>query len=118
MTQTIYPRSLLSRPADLTILVFFSLHSFFVSCVDCLDLWPQWLVQSNYIPLFTLGGKLREFYLATYQDKFLTEQPGWFVVFTWLELAFHLPVCLWVIWAVWNGSFLSLPLALNPPGFS
>ncbi|OKL57135.1 hypothetical protein UA08_07487 [Talaromyces atroroseus] len=68
---------------NLTILIFFTLHTFFVTCIDCLDLWPTWLVESSpyYTPWFTLGRTLRQFYLDTYQDKFLTEPPGWFVAY-------------------------------------
>ncbi|EED20694.1 integral membrane protein, putative [Talaromyces stipitatus ATCC 10500] len=96
-------RPILSRKPDLLILIFFSLHIFFVTFVDCLDLWPEWLSTSPYIPFFTAGRLLRDFYLQKYQDKFLVEQPGWFVVFTWCELGFHLPVCLWVVRGLWNG---------------
>lgn len=93
----------LSRKSDLFILVFFSLHLFFVTCVDCLDLWPEWLSSSPYLPFFTAGRILRDFYLQTYQDKLVLEQPGWFVFFTWCELLFHVPVCVLVIRGLLNG---------------
>lgn len=35
----------------------------------------------------------------------MIEHPGWFVVFTWCELLFHLPVCLWTLKGLYNGMF-------------
>ncbi|KUL83191.1 hypothetical protein ZTR_10014 [Talaromyces verruculosus] len=93
-------RPLLSRKPDLLITIFFSLHLFFVTCVDCLDLWPDWLSGSSYLPFFAVGRVLRDFYIETYQDKLVLEQPGWFVVFTWCELFFHVPVCAAVVWGL------------------
>lgn len=98
-------RPLLSRKPDLFILVFFSLHLFFVTCVDCLDLWPESVTSSPYIPFFAVGRVLRDFYLETYQDKLVLEQPGWFVVFTWCELLFHVPVCVGVVWGLVVGMY-------------
>lgn len=83
--------------------IFFSLHLFFVTCVDCLHLWPTWLSSSPYLPFFTAGRYLHDFYIATYQDKLVLEQPDWFVVFTWCELLFHLPVCAAVVWGLIAG---------------
>lgn len=102
-------RPLLSRKPDLFITIFFSLHLFFVTCVDCLDLWPTWFSSSPYLPFFALGRYLREFYIETYQDKLVLEQPGWFVVFTWCELLFHVPVCVFVIWGLVKGMYSPTP---------
>jgi hypothetical protein len=101
------PRPLLSRKPDFIISIFFSLHLFFVTCVDCLDLWPTWLSSSPYLPFFGVGRVLRDFYLETYQDKLVVEQPGWFVVFTWCELLFHVPVCVFVVRGLIIGMYLS-----------
>lgn len=105
-------RPLLSRKPDLLIAIFFSLHLFFVTCVDCLDLWPTWLSTSAYLPFFTAGRFLRDFYVETYQDKLILEQPDWFVVFTWCELLFHAPVCLLVIQGLVRGMYSPLPFCL------
>lgn len=102
-------RPLLSRKPDLLITIFFSLHLFFVTCVDCLDLWPDWLSGSSYLPFFAVGRALRDFYIETYQDKLVLEQPGWFVVFTWCELFFHVPVCAAVVWGLVAGMFSPSP---------
>lgn len=100
------------KAINLSILIFFSLHTFFIINIDCLDLWPTWLVDSPYTPWFTLGKHLRQFYLETYQDKFLVSPPGWFVACTWMEAVFHLPVCGWVLRGVLTG--LSFPTPLPP----
>ena len=105
-------RPLLSRKTDLCITVFLSLHIFFATCIDCLDLWPIWLTESAYLPFFSLGRTLSNFYIETYQDKFVIEQPSWFVVLTWFEALFHIPVCAVVVWGLIKGMILSLSLSL------
>lgn len=40
---------------------------------------------------------LKEWYVATYGDRFFYNPPAWFFTFNFLELVYHLPVTLWVI---------------------
>lgn len=97
------PLPLLSRKTDLALLIFFCLHTFCVTGIDCLELYPSAI--HSYFPFPHLLS-LRQFYIDTYQDKFLSaetpDQP-WFVAATWMELVYHVPTCLWAVWGLWSG---------------
>jgi hypothetical protein len=99
------PRPLLSRKTDLCLLIFFCVHTVCVTGIDCLELYPA-AVHSW--PPFSHLLQLRQFYIDTYQDKFLSAdiptQP-WFVVATWLELVYHVPTCVWAVWGLYQGIF-------------
>lgn len=103
-------RPLLSRKPDLCLLIFFCLHTFFVTGIDCLDLYPTAI---HNFPPFPHLLQLRQFYIDTYQDKFLSAtspaQP-WFVACTWMEFVYHVPTCLWAVWGLYSGIF--------PPSFT
>jgi hypothetical protein len=105
-------RPLLSRKTDFCLLIFFCLHTFCVTGIDCLELYPA-AVHSY--PPFTHLLQLRQFYIDTYQDKFLSaavpDQP-WFVACTWMELLYHVPTCVWAVWGLYRGIPLS-PFSLS-----
>lgn len=54
---------------------------------------------------------LRDWYVATYGDRFFYNAPAWFPVLTFLELVYYLPVTLWVIPALLRDD-PRVPLAL------
>ena len=54
---------------------------------------------------------LREWYIATYGDRFFYDAPAWFHILTFLELVYHLPLTLWVIPALLRND-PRVPLAL------
>ncbi|KAH8691483.1 putative integral membrane protein [Talaromyces proteolyticus] len=101
-------RPLLSRKTDLALLIFFCLHTFFTSCLDCLDLYPSWI---HAYPPFPHLLALRSFYIDTYQDKFFVDPPPWFVACTWLELLYHVPTCIWAVRGLYRDEPL-LPIGL------
>lgn len=100
------PRPLFSRKTDLSLLIFFSLHTFFVLGIDCLGLYPAAV---HAYPPFPKLLQLRAFYIDTYQDKFLAAtthdaQQPWFVACTWMELVYHVPTCLWAVYGLYRGN--------------
>lgn len=42
-------------------------------------------------------GQLRLWYIATYRDQFFIEPPAWFTMYLWMELLYHVPLCVWAI---------------------
>ena len=54
---------------------------------------------------------LRDWYIATYGDRFFYNAPAWFPVLTFLELVYHLPVTIWAIPALLRND-PRVPLAL------
>jgi hypothetical protein len=90
--------SLASRKFDLFLAIFLTIHGFCVTFIDCLDLYPTSLQPA-------ILQHVRHFYIETFQDRFMTEPPRWFVALTWFELLYHLPTCLWSIPALVRGEF-------------
>ncbi|KAJ5787035.1 hypothetical protein N7457_002025 [Penicillium paradoxum] len=80
-----------SRKRDLAYLLFFVTHIPIIFLIDTVPLQPAFL-QTN------LSHQLREFYIATYHDKFFEDPaPTWFTVFIWMELLYHVPASIWAI---------------------
>ncbi|KAI1358145.1 transmembrane protein 6/97 [Xylaria arbuscula] len=95
---------------DRVYLVYFLIHIPVMLCVDLVPLYPISLWQPASAPLRFLGD-LRAYYIATYNDQFFlpppAEIPNFFTLFAFLELAFHLPVSLWAVSALWDGKLHS-----------
>ncbi|TKX26663.1 hypothetical protein C1H76_1195 [Elsinoe australis] len=87
--------SIFSRKVDLVYLVFFAIHLVVMLNVDLYPLWP-----SQLRPAYMTT--LRQFYISTYRDQFFVSPPAWFNVYIYLELIYHVPLCLWVIPAILN----------------
>lgn len=49
---------------------------------------------------------LREFYIATYADRFFTQPPAWFNMYMYMELIYHVPLSVWAIGALIRGMLL------------
>ncbi|CAO2652869.1 Nn.00g022800.m01.CDS01 [Neocucurbitaria sp. VM-36] len=96
--------SIFQRKRDLVYLVFFIVHLPVMLAFDLTALYP---VQIK--PLWM--GSLREWYVATYADRFFHNPPAWFPVLTFLELVYHLPLTLWAIPALLRND-PRIPLAL------
>ncbi|KAF7716361.1 Uncharacterized protein PECH_000146 [Penicillium ucsense] len=83
-----------SRKRDLAYLFFFASHIPIIFLVDTVPLQPAWF-RSN------LSTTIREYYIATYRDKFFEEPaPVWFNAFIWMELLYHVPASLWAVWGL------------------
>ncbi|KAJ5081331.1 hypothetical protein NUU61_009595 [Penicillium alfredii] len=83
--------SIWSRKRDLAYLAFFMTHLPIVYLIDTAPLQPA-IVRTDF------SQQLRDFYVATYHDKFFSEPiPVWFNVFIWLEVLYHVPLSLWAI---------------------
>jgi len=52
-------------------------------------------------PAFTVA--IRDFYIATYRDRFFTHPPAWFQVYMLLEAVYHIPASLWMLGALVRG---------------
>lgn len=88
-----------SRKRDLAYLVFFITHVPIIFLIDTVPLQPAFLRTE-------LSRRLREFYVATYRDKFFEEPaPTWFTVFIAMELLYHVPLSLWAVRALLQGIF-------------
>ncbi|KAK5690062.1 hypothetical protein LTR97_012547 [Elasticomyces elasticus] len=85
--------SLFSRKRDLVYLLFFCIHIPVIFLVDTFPLWP-----TSLRPDFMQD--IRTFYITTYQDRFFTQPPSWFMLYVWLELLYHVPLSLWAIGAI------------------
>ncbi|EMD64759.1 hypothetical protein GGP41_002968 [Bipolaris sorokiniana] len=82
--------TIFQRKKDLGYLVFFVIHLPVMLAFDLtgfypLSIKPTWMTT------------VREWYVATYGDRFFYATPTWFSVVTFLELIYHLPVTLWAI---------------------
>lgn len=94
--------SLPTRKRDCAYLLFFATHLPIIFLVDTVPLQPAWLQTE-------LSLRLREFYIATYRDKFFdVPAPVWFSAFIWMELLYHVPLSLWAVWGLLRGMFFSL----------
>ncbi|KAF4553023.1 Hypothetical protein D9617_8g050360 [Elsinoe fawcettii] len=87
--------SIFTRKTDLLYLIFFSIHLLVMFNVDLIGLYPAWLQQTYMLDL-------RKWQVATYKDQFFVSPPAWFTLYTWLELLYHVPFCLWAIPALKN----------------
>ncbi|KAM0718538.1 hypothetical protein Q7P37_005608 [Cladosporium fusiforme] len=85
--------SIFSRKRDLVYLIFFIIHVPVLFCVDLAPLYPESLK-----PAFITS--LREFYIATYADRFFTQPPAWFNMYMNMELIYHVPLSIWAIGAL------------------
>ncbi|KAF1843429.1 uncharacterized protein K460DRAFT_368330 [Cucurbitaria berberidis CBS 394.84] len=97
-------KSIFQRRRDLVYLVFFIVHlpvmlAFDLSAFYPIQIKPLWM------------GSLREWYVATYGDRFFYNPPAWFPTLTFLELVYHLPLTLWAIPALLRND-PRVPLAL------
>ncbi|KAF6240973.1 hypothetical protein HO173_000766 [Letharia columbiana] len=85
------------RRLDLVYLAFFIIHVPIMFAVDLYPLYPLSLR-----PPFLAD--LRSWYIATYKDRFFTEeQPAWFWMFTVMEAGWHVPIGLTSIKPLWKG---------------
>lgn len=66
--------------------------------VDLVPLYPQSLT-----PTFVFA--LRDYYIATYSDRFFSPQaPAWFRVYIWMEALYHIPLSIWALKGLWQGT--------------
>lgn len=87
----------LSSKRNCAYLLFFATHIPIIFLVDTVPLQPTWL-QTD------LSNRLREYYVATYRDKFFdVPTPVWFQTFIWMELMYHVPLSLWAVWGLLRG---------------
>lgn len=85
---------------DCAYLLFFATHLPIIFLVDTVPLQPTWL-QTD------LSARLREYYVATYRDKFFeAPTPVWFQAFIWMELMYHVPLSLWAVWGLLRGEYI------------
>ncbi|KAF3391494.1 hypothetical protein F1880_007499 [Penicillium rolfsii] len=85
---------LTSRKRDCAYLLFFASHIPIIFLVDTVPLQPSWMRTE-------LSAQLREYYVATYRDKFFEDPaPVWFSAFIWMELLYHVPASLWAVWGL------------------
>ncbi|KAL8841831.1 MAG: hypothetical protein Q9176_003018 [Flavoplaca citrina] len=70
--------------------------------VDLTALYPPSLTP-------TILTTLRSYYHTTYKDQFFS--PGgpptaWFGLFLWMEALYHVPLSLWAVGALWDGTYI------------
>ncbi|KAK3171204.1 hypothetical protein OEA41_003288 [Lepraria neglecta] len=51
----------------------------------------------------TILTNVRTWYIETYKDRFFTDPPKWFTLFTVMEAIYHVPVSLTAIPLLWRG---------------
>ncbi|KAH8804903.1 integral membrane protein-like protein [Xylogone sp. PMI_703] len=81
-------RSILSRKRDLAYLIYFVIHLPIMFLVDLQGLYPP-----SIVPKFMTN--ITDFHKNTYKDQFFVSPPPFFKLFMWLELLYHVPMCLW-----------------------
>ncbi|KAH9869047.1 hypothetical protein J1614_008124, partial [Plenodomus biglobosus] len=96
--------SILQRKRDFAYLVFFVIHLPVMLAFDLSTFYP-----ASIKPVWMTT--LREFYVATYGDRFFYNPPPYFPTLLTLELLIHLPLTLWAIPALLNNNPRT-PLAL------
>src|SRR5450432_865299 len=69
--------------------------------VDLTPLYPASLTPA-------ICNQIRAFQLENYKDLFFVSPPDWFVLYSWMELIFHLPVAIWSIRALLVGTSICL----------
>jgi hypothetical protein len=88
---------LTTRKRDCAYLLFFASHIPIIFLIDTVPLQPSWMRTE-------LSAQLREYYVATYRDKFFEDPaPVWFSAFIWMELLYHVPASLWAVWGLSRG---------------
>ncbi|KAI4245184.1 MAG: hypothetical protein L6R42_010252 [Xanthoria sp. 1 TBL-2021] len=100
--------SIWSRKRDLCYLIFFVIHVPVMFSIDLPALYPPSLTP-------TLLTTLRTYYHTTYKDQFFspTGPPtAWFSVFLWMEALYHVPLSLWAVGALYDGTHPLLPVHL------
>lgn len=90
------PKSIFERKLDFAYLVMFSLQTLIIVGIDIVPFYPSALQHQSVLDL-------RQHHIDTYHDRFFTEPPAWFMLYTWLEAVYNLPFCLWVIPALIRG---------------
>lgn len=62
-----------------------------------------------------LSRQLRDFYIATYRDKFFEGPvPAWFTSYTWMEILYHVPLSIWALGALLRGTTHLIPSRTTP----
>jgi len=56
---------------------------------------------------------IRNWYIATYKDKFFVHPPAFFTTYAILEAVYHLPLSLWAIGAILRGKSFPAVISLN-----
>ncbi|KAF2475804.1 uncharacterized protein BDR25DRAFT_331549 [Lindgomyces ingoldianus] len=82
--------SIFHRKRDLVYLVFFLIHLPVMLAFDLTSFYPT-SIKPAWMP------QVRAWYYNTYGDRFFSEPPSWFTLYTLLELTYHLPLTLWAI---------------------
>ncbi|KAH9908318.1 transmembrane protein 6/97 [Xylariomycetidae sp. FL2044] len=95
-----------ARPwLDKVYLAYFLIHIPVMFFVDLVPLYPIALWSTPTAPLRILSD-LRSYYVQTYNDPFFHPAPApipnFFVLFSLLELVFHLPVSVWAVRRLWT----------------
>lgn len=69
--------------------------------IIAVDLAP--LYDPSFTPKFVFA--LRDYYIATYSDRFFSPQaPAWFRVYIWMEALYHIPLSIWALKGLWQGT--------------
>lgn len=69
-----------------------------IIAVDLVPLYHQSLTP-------TFVSALRDYYIATYSDRFFSPQaPAWFRVYIWMEALYHIPLSIWALKGLWQGT--------------
>jgi ABC-type dipeptide/oligopeptide/nickel transport system permease component len=89
-------KSIFARKLDLTYVVMFSLQVLIIVAIDIVPFYPVPLQAQSMLDI-------RQHHIDTYHDRFFTDPPAWFMLYTWLEAVYNLPFCLWVIPALIQG---------------
>ena len=92
------PKPLTARRFDLLYLVFFIIHIPVIIFIDIVPFYPEQWVPS-------VSVTLREYYVSTYRDRFFITPPPWFKSYAVLEAVYHLPISLWMLGALVQGSY-------------
>lgn len=125
------PVSLFERKLDVLYLVFFAFHLMIMlserprstaaqgqvfpflsalcvltglsSVIDLPPLYPDFLRP-------TISDKIRSDYATMSKDRFFIDPPLWFVGHTYLEAAYHLPISVWLIYALIKSQFSKIAI--------
>ncbi|OKO89594.1 hypothetical protein PENSUB_13660 [Penicillium subrubescens] len=98
---------LTTRRRDCAYLLFFASHIPIIFLIDTVPLQPSWMRTE-------LSAQLREYYVATYKDKFFEDPaPVWFSAFIWMELLYHVPASLWAVWGLWRGALMAFDMVIR-----
>ncbi|KAL4975273.1 transmembrane protein 6/97 [Aspergillus desertorum] len=102
--------SLWTRKRDLVYFGFFAIHIPIIFLVDAVPVLPGLLDNA-------ISRQLRDFYIATYRDKFFEGSvPAWFTSYTWMEIFYHVPLSIWALGALLRNDPL-VPVHLLVFGF-